>query len=611
MTTFQFFSGKGGVGKTSMACATAIRHADAGRRTLLVTTDPASNLADVFGQPIGATITPITRVPDLAALEIDPDVATAAYKERAIAPLRAVFPPEVVAVLDEQLSGPCTAEVAAFDRFTDVLDAPTDGQQPFDVVIFDTAPTGHTLRLIALPLAWTHAIAAAEQGSGQTCIGPTALIQEAKHKYARAVALLQDPARSRFTLVLQPEATAIAETARAISELQALGITSQELIINGVIPASEAANPLFAARRMQQQQALAQIADQLPVPSRQILLWPGELMGVARLRALGQQLQGADATPLEDGPAPIPADLVVAQPESALARLRPAAGTRLIFFTGKGGVGKTVLSCITAVWLADQGYRTLLVTTDPAAHLGQVLDAPIGEAVAPVAGILGLSAAKIDPAAAGAAYKAQVLAEAAAQGRSAAALAMMQEELDSPCTEEIAAFEQFVTLAGQEDWEVIVFDTAPTGHTLRMLSLPMAWSQQLAVKVSTSSAAAEADQAAQARFATVIRRMQDPQHSTVAMVMTPEATPILEAQRAAAELGALGMLPGVVVANGVLPPAAGATPFGQARQAMQAHYLAHIQQQFAVPLLLLPLQPHAVQGTAQLRALGQVLLPAS
>ncbi|HHW19252.1 MAG TPA: TRC40/GET3/ArsA family transport-energizing ATPase [Firmicutes bacterium] len=247
-TKFLFFSGKGGVGKSSMACTTAVHSADSGERTLIVTTDPASNLADVFEQPIGHKVTPIEGVPGLWAMEIDPDKATHEYKERALAPLRALFPAEAVKVMEEQMSGPCTAEVAAFDRFTDFIDVPSVGGEPFDLVIFDTAPTGHTLRLLELPAQWSRAIEQAAQSGGQTCIGPAAAIQEQKAKYDRALRALRDPAQTRFIFVLHPEATAIRETERSISELKRLGIGNFELIVNGVIPSEEAVNPFFAAR---------------------------------------------------------------------------------------------------------------------------------------------------------------------------------------------------------------------------------------------------------------------------------------------------------------------------------------------------------------------------
>ena len=246
---FIFFSGKGGVGKTSMACATAVRHADEGRRTLIVTTDPASNLADVFEQPIGHQITPINNAPNLWAMEIDGDRATEEYIARAMAPIRVAFPESIVAVMEEQMSGPCTSEVAAFDRFVDFLEpAAADEPLQFDTVIFDTAPTGHTIRLLELPSEWTATIDAAEQGSGQTCIGPAAAIQDAKHKYERAMRTLRDKSQTSFVFVLHPEATSLKEAKRAMAELQKLGIQTHRPIINGIIP-PQAADDLFAGRR--------------------------------------------------------------------------------------------------------------------------------------------------------------------------------------------------------------------------------------------------------------------------------------------------------------------------------------------------------------------------
>src|SRR5512143_220250 len=288
MTQFIFFSGKGGVGKTSLACTQAVRCADEGRRTLIVTTDPASNLADVFEQPIGHQITPIAHVPNLWAMEIDPDRATEEYIDRAMAPIRAAFPLPMVQVMEEQMSGPCTAEVAAFDRFTDLLDVPTSNGLAFDVVIFDTAPTGHTLRLLELPAEWSQSIAAASDGSGQTCIGPAAAIQDAKRKYERALAIMRDSAQTTFVFVLHPEAIAIKETQRAVTELGKLDIHTHQLIVNGLIPPEATDNPLFAARATMQARYLPQTETELALQARRMMLLSGEIKGVDRLREVGR-----------------------------------------------------------------------------------------------------------------------------------------------------------------------------------------------------------------------------------------------------------------------------------------------------------------------------------
>ncbi|MGQ9684484.1 MAG: TRC40/GET3/ArsA family transport-energizing ATPase [Anaerolineae bacterium] len=617
-TSFIFFSGKGGVGKTSMACATAVYHADQGRKTLIVTTDPASNLADVFQQPIGHKVTPIEGVGNLWAMEIDPDRATEEYKDRALAPIRALFPPEVVQVMEEQLSGPCTAEVAAFDRFVDFLDVGDEGQA-FEVVIFDTAPTGHTLRLLELPVDWNRHIEEAAEGSGQTCLGPVATIQESKAKYDRAVALMRDPTRTAFLFVLQSEATPIKETRRAVTELSKLGIKTHQLIVNGIIPQEEGRNPFLAERIQMQTRYLAQIERELPLPARRMPLLDEEIKGVERLRYVAGLLYGGEQVP--DGRwqvarlipdeevrrcSPASRRWPVARPDAVLPRLVPANGHgRTLFFAGKGGVGKTALSCVTAVWLARHGYRTLLLTTDPATHIGDVLEQPVGDDVSPVAGVDDLWAVQIDPKAAAEAYKARILEEARQQGRPPESLRAMAEELESPCTEEMAAFDRFIDYASLDRYDVLVFDTAPTGHTLRLLELPVDWSQQLEVKLYASPELSQADAAAKARFGQVIDRMRDPERSTFAFVMYPESTPIVEAWRAVEELRTVGIEPGLVVANQVLPPEQCTTEYFCRRSLMQARYLGEMAQRFRMPILATPLLPHEVKGLDVLAELGE------
>jgi arsenite-transporting ATPase len=602
VTEFLFFSGKGGVGKTTMACTTAVAEADAGRRVLIVTTDPASNLADVFEQPIGYAVTAIGGVKNLWAMEIDPDKATAEYTDRALAPLREIFPPEIVRVMEEQLAGPCTAEVAAFDRFADFLDpkAPFEAAAPagFDLIIFDTAPTGHTVRLLELPEAWTRSIAEAEAGTGQTCIGPAAAIADAKAKYERALAALRDPRLTRFVFVLQPEATSISETRRAGAELAKLGIVTTEIIVNGILPREEASSPFFAARIAMQELHLTEIARQLPMPARRMPLLDGEVRGIARLRAVVPLLSDAGAVrPVFGTPGAVRSVQVGSTDIGAsLATLLPGDRPRTIFFAGKGGVGKTVVSCATAVWLAGSGHRTLLVTTDPAAHIGDVLGTTVGPEPTPVAGVEGLWAANVDAKAAAVAYTDRIIADAIARGRTPEAIAGMREELDSPCTEEMAAFDRFIDLASRDTYDVTVFDTAPTGHTLRLLELPIDWSRQLDVKIYASVEATAADDVAKARFGRVIDMMRDPAQSTFAFVMYPEATPIVEAERAIRELGTVGIPLGLVVANMVLPADVCETPYARARYEMQQRHISEINRRFDVPVLQVPLIETEIVG---------------
>ena len=604
-TEYIFFSGKGGVGKTSLACTTAVRYADEGKQTLIVTTDPASNLADVFEQPIGHKITSIQGAPNLWAMEIDPDESTREYIDRAMAPIRAAFPPQMVKVMEEQMSGPCTAEVAAFDRFTDFLELPAQNGNSYEIVIFDTAPTGHTLRLLELPAEWSQSIDQASSGSGQTCIGPATAIQDAKHKYDRALATMRDASQTTFVFVLHPEAIAIKETQRATAELGKLDIHTHQLIINGIIPPEENANPLFAARAEMQTCYLEQIRKELPLPTQRMFLLSDEIKGLARLREVGKiffdgaRITANYASRLSTGV------FRVSPLADVLARISPNGHRRTVFFAGKGGVGKTVASCLTAVWLARQGYKTLLLTTDPAAHLGDVLGTPVGDSPVEVSDQPNLWAVKIDPKSAAEAYKTRILDDARQRGRPAEAIKIMAEELDSPCTEEMAAFDRFIDFASQSDWQAVIFDTAPTGHTLRLIELPMDWSQQIDVKVFASVETTASDDVAKQRFGQVIEMMRNPDQSTFAFVMYPESTPILEAYRAVQELRTVGIEPGLVVANQVIPADQATTPFVRARRAMQEKYLAEIAWRFPVPLVQIPLLPHEVKGLDLLTELGE------
>lgn len=289
---FLFFSGKGGVGKTSMACSTAVGLAEKGFRTLVVTTDPASNVADVFKQEIGHKVTPIAGVERLWAMEIDPDIATAEYKEAALSPMRELFPDELIKVMEEQLNSPCTAEMASFDKFIDFMEDPE-----YDYVIFDTAPTGHTIRLLELPVDWSRHIEESSKGSGQTCMGPVALLQESKAKYDRAIALLQDKSRTSFIFVVNPEATPIAETKRAAAELQRIGVMPAELIVNGLLPEEECVDPFFAKRRRMQLKYLGSIESEIDLPTRRVELKAHEIRGLEALRGLtGELLDGWEVT---------------------------------------------------------------------------------------------------------------------------------------------------------------------------------------------------------------------------------------------------------------------------------------------------------------------------
>jgi arsenite-transporting ATPase len=351
---------------------------------------------------------------------------------------------------------------------------------------------------------------------------------------------------------------------------------------------------------------LLQIERELSLPTQRMRLLPFEIKGVGRLRQVARGFFDGDLSSLpSEEPAAARSLEPVLPPSDFQSLILPNGHRRTVFFAGKGGVGKTVASCLTAVWLARQGHRTLLLTTDPAAHLGDVLGVPVGDEPAPVGGLPNLWAVKIDPKAAAEAYKARILDDARRRGRPPEAIKMMAEELDSPCTEEMAAFDRFIDYASQKQWQAVVFDTAPTGHTLRLLELPVDWSKQLDVKIFASVDTAAANDVAKQRFGQVIDMMRDSAQSTFAFVMYPEATPILEAWRAAEELRTVGIQTGMVVANMVIPPEQATTPFVRARRTMQEQYLAEIGRRFAVPVVQIPLLPREVKGLEMLADLGE------
>ena len=606
---FYFFSGKGGVGKTTMACASAIYFASLGKKTLIVTTDPASNLADVFEQEIGHKITSINISTNLFALELDPDKATEEYKEKTIAPLRGIVPPESLAIIEEQLNSPCTTEVAAFERFTEFLQDPD-----FDVVIFDTAPTGHTLRLIQLPVEWSGVIEeAAKDGSGgQTCVGPAASLAESKIKFDRAIEAMRNPEETTFIFVLRPEATSIYETTRSIAELFKLGIKSQELIVNGIYPQSACDSPFMMRRFAKQQESLRTIKDTYSLPTKLVELKSGEVKGKDSLLEIGQMLflnpiRLDSYTPqILETNQNISIQEYPAIDSATNQLLRPQNGfRRTIFFAGKGGVGKTSIAAVTSLWLARQGYRTILIATDPASHLAQVFEQDISDEPTLINGEENLWVAHIDPPKAAQQYKEKVLAEIRQKYDEKRVMAV-EEELNSPCTEEMATFEKFIEFAVLKDYEIMIFDTAPTGHTLRLLKLPVDWNKQLEIKIFTTTES-EADKVTKSHFSEVIDMMQDARKTTFSFVMYPESTPIEEAHRAMDELSEIGIKTALVIANMVLPSSIITNEYWQQRKAMQEKYLLEMKRRFRAPIIRLPLLEDDLIGKDKLMHAGMLM----
>ena len=592
MTKYIFFSGKGGVGKTTMASATAIHHALDGKKTLIVTTDPASNLADVFEQKIGHKITQINGIDNLYAMEIDPDEATREYKEKIIAPFREVMPEDVIASIDEQLSGPCATEMASFDRFIDFMEG-----DEYEVIVFDTAPTGHTIRLLELPVDWSKHIEESAKGSGQTCLGPVQTIQESKDKYDRATALLKNPQKTTFIFVMRPEELSLYETIRASKELETIGINSGEIIINGILPKEVCEIEFFKKKYESQQQVIKKAEKALNKTKRYMSLRNSEVKGIKALKGIAEELfKGIKPEFIKEIGMPRVSAPALEKPDINSLWL-PRKDTKALFFTGKGGVGKTTVSCITALYAAQKTFKTLLVTTDPAAHIGEVLDVKVGST--PIMVTDNLYAVMVDQEEAFREYKERILNEA--RGKySEDMLKAMEEELNSPCTEEMAAFDRFIQFIEGRDYEVIVFDTAPTGHTLRLLSLPFDYARQVEMIVSTDEAL-KAKEETQNRFREIINILKDKDRTVFSLVLYPESTPILESYRAMLDLKDAGIETQLVVANLILPEDVCTNDFFKSRRAMQMRYLAEINDRFNLPVLRIPMMQEEIKGLASLK----------
>ena len=592
MTKYLFFSGKGGVGKTTMASATAIHYATDGKKTLIVTTDPASNLADVFEQEIGHKITPIKDMDNLHAMEIDPDEATREYKERIIGPFREIMPEDVIASLEENLSGPCTTEMASFDRFIDFMQG-----DEYDVIVFDTAPTGHTIRLLELPVDWSKHIEESAKGSGQTCLGPVQSIQDSKDKYDRATSLLKDAGRTTFIFVMRPEELSLYETLRASKELETIGIKSGEIIINGILPEEVCDIAFFKKKYYAQQNIIRQTEKTIAQPKRHMFLRDNEVNGVFALKGVSNELF-TGKKPSYETERIQPAQLVptIERPDIDSLFL-PEGQTKAIFLTGKGGVGKTSISCIAALHIAQKGIKTLLVTTDPAAHIGEVLDVKVGSMPEKITE--NLFAVMVNQQEAFQEYKERVLNDA--RGKySEEMLATMEEELNSPCTEEMAAFDKFIQFIEGKDYEVVVFDTAPTGHTLRLLDLPFDYAKQVEM-MAGGAESAEAKKTAQNRFRDIINTLRDKKRTVFTLVLYPESTPIMESYRAMLDLKEAGIETQLVIANMVLPEEVCSNNFFKNRRQMQLKYLQEIKDRFNLPMLQFPLMQEEIKGLIRLK----------
>ena len=565
-TKYLFFTGKGGVGKTSTACATAVYLADHGKRVLLVSTDPASNLQDVFSLALDRKGTEIPQAPGLFVANLDPIKAAEEYRESVVAAYRGVLPEAAIENMREQLSGSCTTEIAAFNEFSSFL---TDEalNRRYDHIIFDTAPTGHTLRLLQLPSAWSGFIEQSKHGA--SCLGQLSGLADKRKLYETAVRTLSDGGKTTLLLVARLEETPLKEAERAAEELRGLGILRQVLILNAVAPPGDDA--VSAALYEKQRQALAQMPEGLRrMDSYEIPLRAYNITGIAHVRDMLR------TDHLEDAQAAVRAreghrlsDLV-----DDLARHR----RKVIFTMGKGGVGKTTIAAAIALALAKRGERVHLATTDPAAHLKFVLDEGSG-----------IRTSYIDEKKELKKYQEDVIREAMAGGIAPADLDYIKEDLRSPCTQEIAVFRAFAEIVAQAEDEIVVIDTAPTGHTLLLLESTAAYDRELKRSQGKTPASVKK----------LLPRLKSEETETV-IVTLPEATPVYEAERLREDLQRAQLQVRWWVVNRSFLGLETKNPLLRARAAQEAAWIDEVNRKASGREVLIPWKAESLKGAALL-----------
>jgi arsenite-transporting ATPase len=574
-TRHLFFTGKGGVGKTTLACAVALALADQGKSVLLVSTDPASNLDEMLGTPLSNAPRPVSGAPNLSAMNIDPEVAAQAYRRRVLDQMEKQTTDSERATVQEQLSGACTTEIAAFDEFVGLLAA--DGEA-FDHVVFDTAPTGHTLRLLSLPKAWTGFLK--DKDRGASCLGPHSGLKMQEERFQAALAALGDPSRTTIVLVTRPDKGAIREAARTSAELRALGLGNQRLAINGVFEANDASDPIARSIAALGQKALAELPEALrSLPQDRVPLRSYDMVGLKALR----QVLGGD--PAMERRAPT---TVAAAPPAlpGLARLvddLAASGRGLIMVMGKGGVGKTIIAAALAVGLVKRGHSVHLSTTDPAAHVATTLSATME----------GLQVDRIDPKAETERYIGRIMSSRS-KDLDEAGVALLREDLESPCTEEVAVFHAFSRIVVEARSSFVVLDTAPTGHTLLLLDATGAYHREMTRNIVPQP---------QGRVVTPLMRLQDQDYSKIILVTLPEMTPVSEAAALQEDLRRAKIEPYAWIINRSLVGSGTRDPLLAARLVGEREQIARIERGLARRIYLLPWQSDPPVGLAALTSL--------
>ena len=534
---YLFFTGKGGVGKTSLACATAVELADSGKAVLLVSTDPASNLKDVLESPVNENISPIHGIDNLFAINIDPENSAEEYRNRVTQPLEGISSKDEIKKIREDLSGACTTEIASFDEFSRFVSGETEGTK-FDVIIFDTAPTGHTLRLLELPAAWSSFTE--ENPDGASCLGPTSALKSGKERYHTVVNRLRDASLTSFYIVARADKASLKEASRTSNELIELGMNNQLLYINGVFKAIDKQDLLankIEAMGNEQRNTIPENLKSLPLKIFQLL--PYNVLGIEKLRSLfNSELQKSIA---ENIVSTFEATKQVLKGINELTEeLCKNQQHGLIMTMGKGGVGKTIVASAIAVLLAKKGFEVLLTTTDPAAHIQDFIE-QLGELPAT------LTVERIDPKIETQRYTEKIL-EHKGQGQSDEAKKLILEDLKSPCTEEVAVFHAFSKAISMAKRQFVVMDTAPTGHTLLLLDTAGSYHRDIMRNNINAG-----------RLRTPYMSLQDQELSKIILVSLPETTPMREAASLQDDLKRAGIKPYAWLINQSLSMLSGIT----------------------------------------------------
>ncbi|HEC6701032.1 TPA: arsenical pump-driving ATPase [Salmonella enterica subsp. enterica serovar Weltevreden] len=574
---FIFFTGKGGVGKTSLACATAVWLADQGKKTLLVSTDPASNVGQVFSQDIGHKVVDITTVPNLSAMEVDPIAAAQEYRERVLNPVRDMMPADVVSSIEEQLSGSCTTEIAAFDEFTGLLTS-TELRQKYDHVVFDTAPTGHTIRMLELPGAWSGYLEANPDAAAN--LGPLVGLEKQQHQYADAVKALADESLTRLVLVARAQSSTLKEVSHTHDELYQIGLHHQHLAVNGILPPIGGGNDALARSILaREEKALSDMPENLAsLPRSSLYLKPFNLVGLNALRELF--VEGEQGVP-----APEETQISVNLPKlSSLVDELSDTGKGLVMTMGKGGVGKTTVAASIAVSLAKRGHKVHLTTSDPAAHLSYTLDGSLPN----------LQVSRIDPKVETERYR-QFVIDNQGKGLDAEGLAVLEEDLRSPCTEEIAVFQAFSRIIKEADDHFVIMDTAPTGHTLLLLDATGAYHREMVRQMRQT----------QDQVMTPMMQLQDPEKTKVIIVTLAETTPVLEAANLQKDLRRADIEPWAWVINNSIAAAKPTSPFLMIRARRELPLIADVTSKYAKRIALTALQSEEPVGIDLLEGMAK------